>query len=99
MEIRIQSIHFDATSHLNLFIEKKASKLEKIYEDIQKVEVSLKVVKPEVSMNKYAAIKVLVPRGEFFADKASNTFEESVDVCLDAIAKQLAKHKEKLRNK
>ncbi|MFA6831506.1 MAG: HPF/RaiA family ribosome-associated protein [Bacteroidaceae bacterium] len=99
MEIKIQSIHFDSSALLNAFIEKKTSKLEKIHEDIQKVEVSLKVVKPEVSMNKYAAIKVLVPHGEFFADKASNSFEESVDICIDAITKQLAKHKEKSRNK
>ena len=99
MEIRIQSIHFDASEYLNAFIEKKTSKLEKVYEDIQKVEVSLKVVKPEVAMNKYAAIKVIIPHGEFFADKASNSFEESVDVCTDALTKQLAKYKEKSRNK
>lgn len=99
MEIKIQSIHFDSSALLNAFIEKKTSKLEKIYEDIQKVEVSLKVVKPEMAMNKYATIKVLIPRGEFFAEKASNSFEESVDICIDAITKQLAKHKEKSRNK
>ena len=45
MEIRIQSIHFDATEQLQAFIQKKVSKLEKYYEDIKKVEVSLKVVK------------------------------------------------------
>lgn len=46
MEIKIQSIHFDTTEKLEAFIEKKISKLEKSYEDIQKVEVQLKVVKP-----------------------------------------------------
>ena len=30
MEIRIQSIHFDATEQLQAFIQKKVSKLEKI---------------------------------------------------------------------
>ena len=44
MEIKIQSIHFDATEKLQAFIEKKIAKLEKTYEDIQKVEVQLKVV-------------------------------------------------------
>ena len=38
MEIKIQSIHFDATEKLQAFIEKKIAKLEKTYEDIQKVE-------------------------------------------------------------
>ena len=46
MEIRIKSIHFDATEKLEAFIEKKVSKLEKSFEDITKVEVQLKVVKP-----------------------------------------------------
>ena len=36
MEIKIQSIHFDATEKLQAFIEKKVAKLEKTYEDIQK---------------------------------------------------------------
>ena len=42
MDIRIQSIHFDASEQLQAFIQKKVSKLEKYYEDIKKVEVSLK---------------------------------------------------------
>ena len=52
MEIKIQSIHFDATEQLKAFIEKKAAKLEKSCEDVQKVEISLKVVKPATAMNK-----------------------------------------------
>ena len=41
MEIRIKSIHFDATEKLEAFIEKKVSKLEKSFEDITKVEVQM----------------------------------------------------------
>ena len=33
MEIKIQSIHFDATEKLQAFIEKKVAKLEKTFED------------------------------------------------------------------
>ena len=82
-----------------IFIQKKTAKLEKYCDDINKVEVSLKVVKPETAMNKEASMKVLVPNGEFFAEKVSDTFEESVDVCVDALSKQLTKYKEKLRGK
>ena len=52
MIVRIQSIHFDASEQLQAFIQKKAAKLEKFYDDIEKVEVSLKVVKPETAENK-----------------------------------------------
>ena len=43
MEVRIQSIHFDASEKLQEFIQKKVAKLEKFCDDIKKVEVSLKV--------------------------------------------------------
>ena len=46
MDIKIQAIHFDTTEKLEAFINKKVEKLEKTYEDIQKVEVQLKVEKP-----------------------------------------------------
>ena len=99
MEVRIQSIHFDASEKLQEFIQKKVAKLEKVCDDIKKVEVSLKVVKPETAMNKEAGIKVLALNSEFFAEKVSDTFEESVDECVDALSKQLTKAKEKLRGK
>ncbi len=99
MEVRIQSIHFDASEQLQTFIRKKVSKLEKYYEDIKIVEVSLKVVKPEAAANKEAGIKVLIPNGEFYASKVCDTFEEAVDLNVEAIEKQLMKYKEKLRAK
>ena len=99
MEVRIQAIHFDASERLQDFIQKKVAKLEKYCDDIKKVEVSLKVVKPETAMNKEAGIKVLALNGEFFAEKVSDTFEESVDVCVDSLSKQLTKPKEKQRGK
>lgn len=97
MEIRIQAIHFDATERLQNFIEKKVTKLGKFSDEIRNVEVSLKVVKPETSMNKEASIKLLASTGEFFAEKVCDTFEEAVDVCLDALTRQLSKYKEKQR--
>ena len=99
MEVRIQSIHFDASEQLQVFIQKKVAKLEKYYDDIKKVEVSLKVVKPETAENKEAGIKVIIPNGEFYASKICNTFEEAIDLSVEALEKQLVKHKEKQRSK
>ncbi len=99
MEIRIQSIHFDATNALQAFIEKKASKLERFYDDIKKVEVSLKVVKPETAMNKQAGVKVLIPNGELYAEKVKDSFEEAIVESLEALEKQLQKFKEKQMGK
>ena len=99
MEIRIQSIHFDASQELQSFIQKKATKLEKYCDEIRKVEVTLKVVKPESAKNKEAGIKVFVPNSELYAEKVCDTFEEAIDLSLDALAKQLEKFKEKQRAK
>lgn len=99
MEIKIQSIHFDATEQLQAFIEKKVSKLEKVGEEIRKVEVSLKVVKPETALNKEASVKLSVTDAELFAEKVCDTFEEAIDLCLDALQRQLAKYKEKQRTR
>ena len=95
MDVRIQSIHFDASEQLQAFIQKKVAKLEKYNENIKKVEVSLKVVKPETALNKQTGINV-VADGEFYAEKVCDTFEEAVDLCVDALSKQLVKHKEKI---
>ncbi|MFA6872967.1 MAG: ribosome-associated translation inhibitor RaiA [Bacteroidaceae bacterium] len=95
MEVRIQSIHFDATEKLQAFIEKKVEKLEKFYDNIKKVEVSLKVVKPETALNKEAGIKILLPNGELYAEKTKDSFEEATVECLEALEKQLLKFKEK----
>jgi putative sigma-54 modulation protein len=99
MEIRIQSIHFDASEQLQDFIRKKETKLKKIYGDATTVEVSLKVTKPEVSENKEASIKLLVMGEVFYASKVCDTFEQAVDDALNALEKQVHKYKDKLQNK
>jgi putative sigma-54 modulation protein len=98
MEIKIQSIHFDATEKLQAFVEKKIAKLEKNTEEIKKVEVQLKVVRPATASNKEVGITVTVPGSTLFAEKVTDTFEESVDQCVDALRIQLEKYKEKQRN-
>ena len=99
MEIRIQSIHFDATVALEKFIQKKVSKLEQFYDVILEADVLLKVVKPETALNKEALVKIKVSGTELFASKLSDTFEESVDEAVEALQKQLVKLKEKSRTK
>ena len=69
MEVRIQSIHFDATEKLQQFIEKKVNKLERISDDLSTVEVILKVVKPETSDNKEAKITVLAAKSSLSSYK------------------------------
>ena len=97
--IKIQSLHFDASEKLKEFAQKKVSKLEKYSDEIISVDVTLKVTKPESNNNKEASIKLNVKNDELFASKVSETFEESIDLCTEALEKQLLKYKEKISGK
>lgn len=99
MDVKIQSIHFDATEKLEAFIEKKVSKLEQFYDGIMMADVVLKVVKPEVAKNKSAGIRIKIKNGDCFAEKICDTFEEAVDTAVEALEKQLLKYKEKSKTK
>ncbi len=96
MDVRIQAIHFDAAEKLVAFINKKADRMARHYPAISGVDVTLKVVKPETAMNKEATIKVTVPQqDDLVAGKTADTFEEAVDLALEALERQLEKRKEK----
>ena len=82
MEITINAIHFDATQKLQDFIEKKVLKLQKSCEDIKKVEVKLTVVKPATAI---------------YVEKTCDTFEEAIDLAVDAVKVKMTKIKEKSR--
>jgi len=99
MDIKINALRFNITEKLQDFIEKKLSKLEKKEENISKIEVTLKVVKPETASNKEVAVHVSLPGGELRAEKVCDTFEEAVDLCADVLKRQIEKHKDKQRGK
>ncbi len=93
MKTTIQAINFNATEKLNGYIEKKLNKLEKFFDNAISAEVHLKVIKPETTTNKEAEITLYVPNKRLFASKTANTFEKSVDDCINALEKQLEKNK------
>ena len=99
MDIKIQSIHFDATEKLQSFIEKKLEKVGKACDDARKAEVVLKVLKPETAKNKQTSIKLPLKGTELFVEKICDTFEERVDLCVDSLLRQVEKYKEKQKGK
>ena len=92
MEVKIQAIHFDIADRLVEFINKKAQRLTRRYDAITDIDVNLKVVKPETAMNKEAIVKIVAPQLEdIVATKTANSFEEAVDLALEAVERQLEK--------
>ncbi len=96
MEVRIQAIHFEISERLESFITKKIDKLVRRNENVVGADVNLRVIKPETAMNKEVIIKIAVPQHEdVVATKVADSFEEAVDLALEAIDRQLEKLKQK----
>jgi putative sigma-54 modulation protein len=68
-----------------------------IGENIVNAEVFLRLDKDIEKENKISEIRLELPGGPLFAKKQSKTFEESMDGAIDAIKKQITKHKDKKR--
>lgn len=96
MVTTINAVHFDSSEHLEAFINKKIDRLYRRFDCITGADVTLKVVKPETAMNKEAQILLTVPgASDVFASKTCDTFEEAVDLSIEALERQLEKIKEK----
>ena len=97
MNIKINSVKFVPTAELETFVQEKIKKLMQYYDDIVGVEVFLKLENRHKINNKVAEIRLEIPGNDLFAKKQSDTFEESTDNAVEALRRQIKKHKEKLR--
>jgi putative sigma-54 modulation protein len=97
MNIKISSIHFKADQKLEDFIQERIQKLSTIYDGLIGSEVTLKIDKDSKTENKVSEIKLMIRGNDLFAKKQCKTFEEATDSAIDALRKQLTKHKEKIK--
>ncbi len=97
MKIKVQSIHFDADQKLLKFVEEKVDKLFQYYDQIIDSEVFLRLDKADNSENKITEIKINTPGKILFAKEQCKTFEEATDNAVEALVRQITKHKEKMR--
>lgn len=100
MKLQIHSVHFDADKKLLDFIEKRVAKLETFFDRITGGEVYLRLEKGEHSReNKTVEIKLFIPNNNLFAKETDTSFEAATDQAVEALKKQVSKHKTKLREK
>ena len=97
MNIQIHSVRFDADKKLLEFVNQKLIKLSQYSENIVSAEVYLRLDNDQERENKVSEIKLEYRGGPLFARKQSKTFEEATDQAVDALKKQITKHKEKLK--
>ncbi len=97
MNLKIQSVKFNADERLLEFIEGKMAKLEHFVDRMGKADVILKLDTDHEKGNKVVTIRAEVPGGELVTEQRSRTFEEAVDNGLEVLKRQIEKHKEKFR--
>jgi putative sigma-54 modulation protein len=99
MKVNIQSIHFDADSKLLDFITKKVQKVNILFDEINIVDVFLRLEKDSEKNNKSVEIKINMMGNQLFTKENSNTFETATDLAIDNIKAQVRKLKEKAQEK
>ena len=97
MRVNINAVHFKADKKLVSFITEKMEKLTHVFDGVIDGEVMLKVDNTDTRENKITEIRLKIPGSNLYAKKQTSSFEESTDIAVEALRKQLKKRKEKIR--
>jgi putative sigma-54 modulation protein len=97
MKVLISSLHFKADAKLENFIREKVTKVSNLFDGVIGVDVILKTDQSSNNENKITEIRMIIPGNDLFAKKQARTFEEATDLAVDALKKQITRHKEKVK--
>ena len=97
MNVTINSVHFKADKKLETFIKDKLQKMPSLYDGVIGSEVMLRVENSETRDNKIVEVRLVVRGNDLFVKKQSKSFEEATDSAVEALRRQLVKHKEKVK--
>jgi len=99
MDIKINTVRFDADHKLIEHVNKKVNKLGQFFDGIIGAEVFLRLENVQDDENKIAEVKLLIPGDDLFVKKQSKTFEEAINKAVETLNRQVTKYKEKLKGK
>lgn len=92
MQINLTGHHIEITDSMRNYVESKFEKLERHFDHINNVYVTLTVEK----VRKLAEAKVNLSGGEIFATDEHEDMYAAIDGLIDKLDRQVIKHKEKL---
>lgn len=96
MKLTIEAVNFEMAERLEKYISKKTTRYEKILNNpASEIEVRMTVIKPETNLNKQTRIRIIGNGPEMFAEKVCDSFEQGVDLALEALDRQIERLKEK----
>ena len=91
--INIKSLKFDADEKLLDFIEKKVGKVEKFFDNLGDIDVTLSLL-PDAE-NKSVKLQTRFPGEDMVIERHARTFEEAVTDAADALKEKIVRSKEK----
>ncbi len=101
MQIHTEAVAFKADSKLHDYIQQRLEKMEQFIDQIIEANVTLKLENSGQIRDKIAEVRLRLPGRTLVAKSTAKTFEASIDQTLNALRRQVIRHKGKkqTRNK
>lgn len=97
LKINFETPHFTADKALLDHISNKLAKAENYFDNIQSIDVYLKLENAGQVKDKLIDLKLRVPGKTLVASGADKSFEAAYDQAASALKRQILKYKERLR--
>ncbi len=91
--INVKSLKFDADQKLLDYVEKKVEKVEKFFDNLGDIDVTLSL-SPDPD-NKNVRLQTRFPGEDLVIERHARTFEEAVTEAVDAMKERIVRLKEK----
>ena len=91
--INVKSLKFNAYEKLLDYIEKKVGKVEKFFDNLGDIDVTLSLL-PEAE-NKCVKLQTHMPGEDLVIERNARTFEDAVTEAADALKEKIVRAKEK----
>lgn len=93
MNFKITARHFKLKDDLKSYIEEKAKKLDRYYDNI----LDMNVVLGWEKMNRYVELRISVYNKQIVIKEVTDEMRKSFDLALDRAERQIKRYKEKVR--
>ena len=91
--INVKSLKFDAAKDLLDYVEKKVGKVEKFFDNLGDIDVTLSLL-PDAE-NKSVKLQTRFPGEDLVIERQARTFEQAVTEAADALKERIVRAKEK----
>lgn len=96
MQVMIQSEPLTVDNTIISKATEKLLRLQKIYERIERCNVTLKKEKSDSKKNFIVEVRLAVPKGDIFAAEGAESYGRALHYVVADLKKQLVKHKQKM---